>query len=527
MSTDATPPANPTPLSSLPPPALPDDLLVCHRMIQELLATLHEQRHENESLRHRLDQLLRRLYGPRAERLHPEQLALFAELLQPETLPALAPAPQPEPEEGPARRARPHGRRQAPKQFPRERRVYELSESERHCPGCGQPRLPIGEECSEQLDYQPASLFVVEHVRITYSCPKCTGQLATAPKPPQPIDKGFPGPGLLAQVVVSKYHDHLPLHRQERIFERQGFLLNRSTTCEWMAACAALLQPLYALMVARVLQSKAIHADDTPVPVLDETRTTTRRGHLWDYLGDKDHPYNVFDFMPNHSRDGPLLFLRGFRGFLQADAYSGYEALYQNGAIVEVACWAHTRRYFYEARESDAARAHQALAFIRQLYAVEDQARDLDAAARARLRQQQSRPILDAFRVWFDQQTDAVDNPVLPKSPMGQAIAYARSNWEALVRYTTDGDLAIDNNAAERALRAVVTGRKNWLFAGSDNGGHTAAVLYSFTSTCQRHKLDSFAYLRDLFKRLPTHPPERLDELLPDSWAALRPATSS
>ena len=516
MSTDATPPPNPGP--KLPP--LPDDPLVLKQMIQELLVTLHEQRHENESLRQRLDQLLRRLYGPRAERINPEQLALFAEL-QTETLSPSA--PEPKPAEALTRQAKPHGRRKPPGQFRRERRVYELSETERRCPCCGETRAPIGEECSEQLDYQPASLFVIEHVRRTYACQHCQGQLVTAPKPPQPIDKGLPGPGLLAQVVVSKYHDHLPLHRQERIFERQGFMLRRSTTCQWMAACAQLLQPLYALMVARVLASKVIHADDTPVPVLDETRNTTRRGHLWDYLGDQDHPYNVFDFMPNHSRDGPVHFLRGFRGFLQADAYSGYEALYKNGAIVEVACWAHTRRYFFEAKDSDAARAHQALAFIRQLYVVEAQARDVDALERAALRQQHARPILDVFRAWFDQQTGVADNPVLPKSPLGQAIAYARTNWEALVRYTTDGNLAIDNNPAERALRAVVTGRKNWLFAGSDAGGRTAAVLYSFTSSCQRHKLDSFAYLRDLFTRLPTHPPERLDELLPDRWAARTP----
>jgi transposase len=220
--------------------------------------------------------------------------------------------------------------------------------------------------------------------------------------------------------------------------------------------------------------------------------------------------------MPNHSRDGPVNFLANFRGYLQADAYKGYEVLYQRGAIIEVACWAHTRRYFYEARDGDPPRAHQALAFIRQLYTVEEQGRTLDAGARAALRQEQARLILDAFHAWLGEQTTAAENPVLPKSPLGQALAYARTNWEALVRYTSDGDLAIDNNAAERALRAVVTGRKNWLFAGSDAGGRTAAILYSFTSTCQRHKLDSFAYLRDLFTRLPTHPAERLAELLPD-----------
>jgi transposase len=283
-----------------------------------------------------------------------------------------------------------------------------------------------------------------------------------------------------------------------------------------------LLTPLYVLLVTRVLESKVIHADDTTVPVLDDSRNSTRRGHLWAYLGDHNHPFNVFDFMPNHSRDGPVNFLANFRGYLQADAYKGYEVLYQRGAIIEVACWAHTRRYFYEARDGDPPRAHQALAFIRQLYAVEEQGRTLDAVARASLRQQQARPILDAFQAWLEESTTAAANPVLPKSPLGQALAYARTNWEALVRYTSDGDLAIDNNAAERALRAVVTGRKNWLFAGSDAGGRTAAILYSFTSTCQRHKLDSFVYLRDLFTRLPTHPAERLAELLPDCWATAR-----
>jgi transposase len=519
MSTDATSQPDNT-------AHLPDDPAVLKQMIDELLATLRQTRRENEQLAHRLDQLLRRLYGPRAERFDPSQPLLFAEPSTAETT-ADAILPPPTQAETPTRRADGHGRQRLPKDLPRVPLIHDLTAAEKLCPACGQERTLIGAEVSEQLEYLPASLFVIEHQRLKYACKHCQEQVAIAAKPPQPIDKGLPGPGLLAQVITSKYSDHLPLHRLERILARHGVELSRQTMCGWMAACAALLQPLYELMSQRVLQSGVVHTDDTPVPVLDPTRQTTRQARAWVYIGDHDHRYAVFDYTPTHARDGPAQFLKNYTGYLQADAFAGYDAIYtgSNGKIIEVACWAHARRKFYDARTTDPERGHAALAWIRKLYDIEDEAKDLSDADRACQRQERSVPLLTSFRQWLEEQRAAV----LPKSPMGQAISYALSNWAALIRYCAAGFLAIDNNLSERTLRLVAIGRKNWLFAGSDNGGKTAAVLFSFTATCRLLDIDPFTYLRDVLARLPDHPAERLAELLPDRWAASQakaPATS-
>ncbi len=295
----------------------------------------------------------------------------------------------------------------------------------------------------------PASLVVIEEVCQKYACPKgCT--VVTAEKPMAPIEKGLPGPGLLAQVAVSKYGDHLPLHRQADIFRRQGVELSRQTMCDWMRACADLVSPLYELMKQRVLGSKAVQTDDTPVPVLDPELPRTRTGRIWTYVGDDEHPYTVYDYTPSRSRDGPEEFLKEFRGFLQADAYSGYDHFYKEAerGIVEVACWAHARRKFFEAQSSDLMRSMVMLAYIRLLYDAEREARDgkLDGEARRALRQAKSKPILDDIRAYLEREQPQV----LPKSPEGEAIAYTLSNWKALTRYCDDGDLEIDNNRAER-----------------------------------------------------------------------------
>jgi transposase len=435
---------------------LPDDPVVCQQMIRELLAALRERDHELEQVRHRLDQLLRRLYGPRAEKLHPDQLLLFATTAI-DAAP-VTPAESPASAEVPAQR-RGHGRRRLPSNLARVQVRCEVPEAERICPRCHKPCTCIGEDVSEQLDYQPASLFVIQRVRPKYACPKCQQGVRAADPEPQPIDKGLPGAGLLAHVVVSKYADHLPLHRLERIFQRQGVELPRSTLCDWLAATARLLAPLYALMTQRVRQSQVIWTDDTPVPVLDEKRDTTRQGRMWVYLGDRTAPYAIFEYTPTHARDGPQQFLKDFKGYLQADAFVGYDAIYtgSQGAIREVACWAHARRKFYDARTTDPERAHAALAWVRKLYDIEDQAKELTDAERATYRQERARPLLASISQWLSQQQTAV----LPKSPMGQAIAYTQSNWDALNRYTETGFLTIDNNLSERTLRPVAIGRKN------------------------------------------------------------------
>jgi len=289
-----------------------------------------------------------------------------------------------------------------------------------------------------------------------------------------------------------------------------------------MRACADLVSPLYELMKQQVLSSKAIQTDDTPVPVLDPDLPHTRTGRIWTYVGDGEHPYTVYDYTPNRSRDGPEEFLKAFRGYLQADAYSGYDHFYEEPerGIEEVACMAHVRRKHWEAQSSDLMRSTVMLAYIRLLYDVEREARDrkLDGQARRALRQKKSKPILDDIHTYLEREQPHV----LPKSPEGEAIAYTLSNWKALTRYCDDGDLEIDNNGAERSLRGIAVGRRNWTFLGSDNGGKTAAVLTSLIASSKRLGIDPFAYLRDLFERISAHPQSRLAELLPDQWKAVR-----
>lgn len=508
---------------------LPDDPAALKALVRELLQSHREQRQQLDGLQARLDLLLRRLYGPRAERIDPNQQLLFMDVAAAPT-PVAQPDPTSTPE--PARKRRGHGRQRLPDHLPRERVVHELPEAERLCPCCQRPRQAISTETSEQLDYRPASLFILEHVRQTYVCTTCQGTdtsapstFVTAPKPADPIARGLPGPGLLAHVIVCKYSDHLPLHRLEGIFARQGVRLSRTTLCDWMAECATLLRPLTQRMAALICQGRVIHVDDTPVPVRQPGRNTTASGSLWDYLGDHSAPYVVYDFTLGRVQSGPVKFLRDFTGYLQADAYSGYDVLYQDGRILEVACWAHARRKFYEARQSDSERSHRVLGWIRQLYDVERQIREesqeqgLDRAGQWTLgrqrRQERSLPLLSGMRPWLEEQRANV----LPKSPLGEAIGYALNHWEALVRYTSEGFLSIDNNAAEQSLRAIAVGRGNWLFCGSVAGGHTAAVLYSLTQSCRRLGLDPWAYLREVLTKVPRDPGD-LDRWLPDRWAA-------
>jgi transposase len=578
MSTVA-PASEPIGTRNVPLPApeqLPDDPETLKRMIVELVLTLRAERRDNEGLRHRLNLLLQRIYGSRNERFNPDQPLLFPECAQ-DAAPADTPTPTPAADASPApstkrRRCKPHGRGRPAANLPRRPRHHELSEAERTCV-CGEVRVDIGTDVSEQLDWLPASYFVWQHWIHKYLCPRCSkksaeatmatpdkspGDSATtaaaaasatsaqptdpatirvangpigpavisAVKPAMPIDKGLPGPGLLAQVIVSKYVDHLPLNRQVNIAARQGVSISRSTMCDWMAACAALLRPLYDLMVAQVLQSLWLYTDDTPVKNQGHAPGTTDKGRFWVYIGDRSHRYNVFDFTVNRKRDGPQTFLADYHGYLHADAFSGYDQLYLPSPragvapIIEVACNAHARRKFHEARGSDIVNAHQALAYYAQLYELERAASRLefDDAQRLQMRQDFEVPILATFHSWLVEQRDQV----LPKSPMAEAIGYALNNWQALIRYTEAGFLSIDNNVSEREMKRIAIGRKNWLFVGSENGGKTAAVLFSFTSTCHRLDIDPWAYLQDVLTRLPALPAEQLAELLPDRWQAAR-----
>jgi transposase len=425
------------------------------------------------------------------------------------TIPTLTLAPESAPKK------RKGGRQALARHLKRERIVHDLAEEEKHCSTCQQSLRPIGEESSERYEYIPAQLTVIEDICKKYAC-ACT--VKTATKPSQPIEKSTAGASLLAQVIVAKTADHLPLHRQEKIFERHGVDISRKTMGGWLAQCADLLKPLYGSMKEVLFQSKVIGTDDTSVKVLDVKLPFARTGRIWPYSGDAAHPVILYDYTATRERAGPEEFLKGYRGYLQADAYGGYDAFFKDPArgLIEVGCWAHARRYFHKALESDQPRMGPALLLIAQLYRVEKQARPLTAEDRLGLRQLQSQPILEKLHNYLSE----IQAEVLPKSPEGRAVRYTLKNWTALTRYCEDGDLQIDNNATERAIRGVAVGRNNWVFFGSDEGGKTAAVLRSFVASCQRVGVDPFVWLKDILSRIADHPITRIAELLPHNWAS-------
>ena len=496
--------------------SLLEDLEACRALIATQAETIEAQQQLIEKLQHEVGLLKRHIFGQRRERfVDPAQGTLFEidqkleEALQPD---------EDEESSSSSPRRKGHGRRRLPEHLIRRDQIHQLKPEELPCPCCGKPRCKVSEAVSEQLEFQPATLHVIRHRRFIYSCQEdgCEANMVTAPKPPQPIDKGLAGPGLLAFVGASKLADHLPLNRQEDILARFGVHISRSTQCDWMAACAKLVRPLYELMLALALQSKVVGTDDTTVKLRDDQLDHTRTAYFWAYVGDDDHPYVCYDFTTSHSRDGPLKILKDFEGFLQGDAYSGYIYIADasGGKIQFAGCWSHARRYFDRARttpQSDA--VHQALAYVKRLYAIEDEAEEMLSESRLRHRQQKSVPILNAFREWLGRQQ------ALPESPFGKAINYTLNHWEALCLFTADGDIPLDNNRTEHALRQQVIGRLNWLFVGSERGGDTAAVLYTLVATCKRLRIDPFAYLRDVFDRLPKMTsPESIQDLLPDRW---------
>ena len=392
------------------------------------------------------------------------------------------------------------------------------------------PTTPAQETVAKAPQPPPPSLVTPESEPVSTQLPPpalpVPGVVIAAPRPVMPIAKGLPGPGLLAHLIVSKYVDHLPLYRLEASYERQGVFLPRSTLCDWLLACGRLLQPLYDILVTQMLLSRVVHTDDTPLKLQDVKTHLLSTARMWCYLGDAVHPFNVFDFTLNRKRDGPQQMLINYSGYLQADAFASYDGLYlpdpltTTARIHEVACNAHARRKFYEARTSDSLRAHRALASYGQLYELERQAKDFNEAQKLQMRQDLSVPILDALHTWIVQE----QKDVLPKSPIAVALNYALNNWSALIRYTTAGFLAIDNNVAEREMKRIAIGRKNWLFVGSPQGGKTAAILMTFTSTCHRLGVEPWAYLQDVLTRLPTTPVGQLLELMPDRWQAAQHA---
>jgi transposase len=489
------------------------------RQLDELAATTEERERAFECLKEQLLNLKRMMFGPRRERLPeaPGQGHLF----DAETAPSVPAEPDTDdpPAVDPPQRRKGHGRRPIPDHLPRTDVLHDVAAADQTC-ACGRAKTKIGEDVTEQLDYVPGKIVVRRHIYPKYACSCCQDGVTTAPTEPAPIAGGLPTAGLLGCIIVNKFGAHLPLYRQQDELARAGIFFARSTLCDWVMRCGELLRPLVDLMHNEVLQSRSIQGDETPTPVLDRSRDSTRKGYIWTTIGDRDHRYTTCHYTDSRSRDGPAKFLAGFQGFLQTDAYSSYESVVREstGKIIAVGCWAHARRDFFDARLNYVSEAHYVLGLIEQLYDVEDEIANRSDAERLAERQARSVPVLARLEKFLRDQKETA----LPQSKFGQAIGYALNRWEALLRYTTDGALEIDNNRSERTLRPVAIGRKNWMFFGSDRGGETAAICMSVLASAKQHGIEPVAYVTALLTALSSEPVD-LRSLLPDVWIAAHP----
>ena len=496
---------------------LPNDANTLKQMVLTLLEQI-------DDLNGQLYYLKRQLFGKKSEKLDPAQRLLFENLYEQvkakidQQMPPKAQTIQK------SKNAEHQGRNPLPKDLPREIFEIEPADDEKICPVCHKPKQRIGSEETEKLEYVPASFYVKKYVRYKYACKACESHISIGPLPPMAIDKGIPGEGLLAYIITSKYCDHLPLNRLESILKRHNVDINVSTMCDWVGKSADLLASLVKRMHEKILQSPKINTDDTPIPVKSKKRRgSTYNGYLWVYV-DKDCNV-VFDFTPSRSREGPVKFLGKYGGYVQADAYSGYDEFFRKSDATEVGCHAHARRKFDYALETDPVRAARLLVLWGKLYAIERKAKEdnYSSAQLLEARQKEAKPILAEIKMVLEEYKDQV----LPKSPIGKAIAYSLNQWEPLNRYIDDPMLEIDNNLSERTLRMVVIGRKNYLFAGSEAGAWRAAIIYSLVASCKLNDIDPFRYFRDVLTRLSTHPADKIDELLPSEWKRLNADTDA
>ena len=517
-----------TPAPNDDPDYLPDTIPECHKLIKELRAEvkrLAEIAKTVEQLRERVAELEkqvrrrnRKIFGQSSAKVPAALLTGTGKVVYQQSQEELE-AERANLQLVPEEKSHGGGGRNIAKTGPVERTVeHKITDpAELACPCCGKQRQIIGFNPSYQLDVLQTVFELLKHVEYKYACPDCEAQVITASKPYQPIDKGYPAPGLIAHVGTSKFDWHLPLYRQERIYLAQGVPIARSSMCRWLKEGANLLSIIVKRMHQLMLRSRAIQSDDTTMPVIKKGLGKTHRGYTWLYRGDDDYPYIIYDFTETHEGAHPMRMLPGYTGVLQTDGASVYNAVIEKGAT-RAGCLSHAYRYFEDARHEDTERADYALAIMKSLFDIERVAAGLTEDERKELRQRLSKPKLAKLKAWLDEQVLTV----LPKSALGEAVTYCQNQWQALCLYADTGFVSAHNNNSENGLRPAVLGRRNFLFAGSVEGGHTAAIWMTLVQTCRRLSINPFDYLKDTLTRLPSTPITQIDQFLPDHWKASR-----
>lgn len=494
--------------------------------IEELTRKFESVQRQVTTLQHQMEQMLRRLYGRKSEKLNPNQLMFDSIIL--ESLQENAPQPPAtetpaKPESAKSRKvSQHHGRVPIPEHLERVEILLDIPEEQKVCPETGEPLKVITVEVSEKLEYRPGKLIVNVYKRPQYALPERAdsfGGVIAAPMPDHPIAKCKADVGLLAHLIVSKFADHLPLYRQDGIFEREGVTITRGTQSCWLMQTYESIKVLEEVFRLAVLEGFVVFTDDTPTPLQDKGNGKLKKARLWVYVrGGTGPPLVAYDFSIDRSKKRPLDFFRDYQGYVQADAYSGYDELFKKKGIIEVGCWAHARRKFDEAASSRPKEATDILARIARLYhEVETPCADMEPDQRRSFRQAHAAPLLAGIFVKLQE----MRLQTTPSEPLRKAIDYALNQREALCRYLEDGRLRPDNNLAENAMRPVALGRKNWLFVGSERGGRAAALFMGLIASCKAREINPWEYFDDMLRRIMSHPVNRLRELLPDQWKPL------
>lgn len=501
------------------PNHLPDNLPECHKLITHLRNKVKSLEERVAKLEKHLSRRNRAIFGQKSAKVDATLLTGTGKAIHFQTANELDAEKNrlnivPDKKHG--------GGRSSPSAALETRKVeHRIDTSEIPCPCCGQLREIIGFDVSHQIEFVRSLFEHIQHIMFKYACKNCDGQIVTAQKPYQPIDKGLPGPGLLAKIATDKFWLHLPLYRQEQVFTALSIPINRSSMCRWLKEVADIFLPIVKRMNQLILNSRVIQSDATTLPVIKKGLGKTHRGFIWVYRGDALYPYVFYDYSDTEHSLYPEKILKGYTGIVQTDGTNKFNEIIENGATASN-CWAHVHCYFEDAWKTDPVSAEFPMGVIKSLFDIERVAATLSEAERKDLRQRLAKPKITLLKDWLDE----MNFVELPKTKLGDAISYTLNRWPALLVYLDHPFVEISNNASERSVKPMVLSRRNWLFAGSEEGGHTAATIMSIIETCKRLRINPFEYMKDVLTRFPSAKTSQIDDFLPDRWLALRQTQS-